>query len=339
MTEGVHADPSAPGLAPAAANAAAALAPAAGTPPAAGLSLAGRFFDSDVFASFKRSKTTMVAAFLTVLFFAAAILAGVLSPQDPFDPAQLDLLNSRLPPVWEAEGQMPFLLGSDEQGRDILSAILHGLRISLLVGFLGVAFSAVLGITLGLVAGYVGGAVDTVIMRVADVQLTFPAILIALLVDGVVKSALGGQLAAQTMLSVLVFSIGLSFWVQYARTVRGSVMVEKNKDYIAAARLIGLSPPVIMVRHVLPNVLGPVLVIATINLALAIITEATLSFLGSGMPETMPSLGTLIRIGNNYLFSGEWWMVAFPGLALATLVLAINLLGDWLRDALNPRLR
>jgi peptide/nickel transport system permease protein len=176
-------------------------------------------------------------------------------------------------------------------------------------------------------------------MRVADVQLTFPAILIALLVDGVVKSALGGQLAAQTMLSVLVFSIGLSFWVQYARTVRGSVMVEKNKDYIAAARLIGLSPPVIMVRHVLPNVLGPVLVIATINLALAIITEATLSFLGSGMPETMPSLGTLIRIGNNYLFSGEWWMVAFPGLALATLVLAINLLGDWLRDALNPRLR
>jgi peptide/nickel transport system permease protein len=338
----VHAsptDPSAPGIAPAAAAAAAALAPAAGTPPAAGLSLAGRFLDSDVWASFKRSKTTMVAALLTFLFFAAAILAGVLSPQDPFDPAQLDLLNSRLPPVWEAEGQMPFLLGSDEQGRDILSAILHGLRISLLVGFLGVAFSAALGITLGLVAGYVGGAVDTVIMRVADVQLTFPAILIALLVDGVVKSALGGQLAAQTMLSVLVFSIGLSFWVQYARTVRGSVMVEKNKDYIAAARLIGLPPPVIMVRHVLPNVLGPVLVIATINLALAIITEATLSFLGSGMPETMPSLGTLIRIGNNYLFSGEWWMVAFPGVALATLVLAINLLGDWLRDALNPRLR
>jgi peptide/nickel transport system permease protein len=202
-----------------------------------------------------------------------------------------------------------------------------------------VAFSATLGIGLGLIAGYVGGTVDTIIMRIADVQLTFPAILIALLIDGVVKSILGGQLDATTILAVLVFSIGLSFWVQYARTVRSSVMVEKNKDYVAAARLIGLPAPAIMARHVLPNVMGPVLVIATINLALAVITEATLSFLGSGMPETMPSLGTLIRIGNNYLFSGEWWMVAFPGIALAALVLAINLLGDWLRDALNPRLR
>jgi len=230
-------------------------------------------------------------------------------------------------------------LGTDEQGRDVLSAILYGLRISLLVGILGVAFSATLGIGLGLIAGYVGGAIDTIVMRIADVQLTFPAILIALLIDGVVKSILGGQLDAATVLAVLVFSIGLSFWVQYARTVRGSVMVEKNKDYVAAARLIGLPAPAIMARHVLPNVMGPVLVIATINLALAVITEATLSFLGAGMPETMPSLGTLIRIGNNYLFSGEWWMVAFPGIALAALVLAINLLGDWLRDALNPRLR
>ncbi|RDI61222.1 peptide/nickel transport system permease protein [Microvirga subterranea] len=299
----------------------------------------GRFLDSDVWASFKRSKLTMAAAFLTVLFLAAAVSAGFLAPQDPFDPAQLDLLNSRLPPLWDAEGQSPFVFGTDEQGRDIFSAILYGLRISLAVGFLGVAFSATLGITLGLLAGYFGGTVDAIIMRVADVQLTFPAILIALLVDGVVKSVLGGQLDAATTLAVLVFSIGLSFWVQYARTVRGSVMVEKNKDYIAAARLIGLPAPVIMFRHVLPNVLGPVLVIATINLALAIITEATLSFLGTGMPETMPSLGTLIRIGNNYLFSGEWWIVAFPGVALALLVLSINLLGDWLRDALNPRLR
>jgi peptide/nickel transport system permease protein len=299
----------------------------------------GRFLDSDIWASFKRSKLTMAAAFVTVLFMAAAVLAGLIASQDPFDPAQLDLLNSRLPPLWEAEGQAPFLLGTDEQGRDIFSAILYGLRISLAVGFLGVAFSATLGIALGLIAGYVGGTTDAVIMRIADVQLTFPAILIALLVDGVVKSVLGGQLDGVTTLSVLVFSIGLSFWVQYARTVRGSVMVEKNKDYIAAARLIGLPAPVIMFRHVLPNVLGPVLVIATINLALAIITEATLSFLGTGMPETMPSLGTLIRIGNNYLFSGEWWIVAFPGIALALLVLAINLLGDWLRDALNPKLR
>jgi peptide/nickel transport system permease protein len=307
--------------------------------PDAPVSLTGRFFDSDVWASFRRSKLTIAAAIVTVLFFALAILAGVLSAQDPFDPAQLELMNSRIPPIWSEEGQMPYVLGTDEQGRDILSAIFYGLRISLLVGFLGVAFSAVLGIGLGLIAGYFGGVIDTVIMRIADVQLTFPAILIALLVDGVAKAVLGGQLDPMTTLSVLVFSIGLSFWVQYARTVRGSVMVEKGKDYIAAARLIGLPPPVIMVRHILPNVLGPVLVIATINLALAIITEATLSFLGSGMPETMPSLGTLIRIGNNYLFSGEWWIVAFPGIALAVLVLAINLLGDWLRDALNPRLR
>lgn len=311
-------------------------APSASSEPSSWL---GRFLDGDVWASFKRSKLTMAAAFLTVLFLAVAALAGFLAPQDPFDPAQLDLLNSRLPPLWDAEGQAPFIFGTDEQGRDIFSAILYGLRISLAVGFLGVAFSATLGITLGLVAGYLGGTIDAIIMRVADVQLTFPAILIALLVDGVVKSVLGGQLDAATTLAVLVFSIGLSFWVQYARTVRGSVMVEKNKDYIAAARLIGLPAPVIMFRHVLPNVMGPVLVIATINLALAIITEATLSFLGTGMPETMPSLGTLIRIGNNYLFSGEWWIVAFPGVALALLVLSINLLGDWLRDALNPRLR
>src|SRR5918994_338737 len=282
---------------------------------------------------------TRVAAAVTVLFFLLAILAPLMAVQNPFDPAQLQLMNSRISPLWTADGQSPFLLGTDEQGRDVFSAILYGLRISLAVGVLGVIFAGTLGITLGLIAGYVGGAVDGLIMRIADVQLTFPAILIALLVNGVAKSVFGNRLDAMSTLAVLVVAIGLSFWVQYARTVRGSVMVEKNKDYIAAARLIGLPTPVIMFRHVLPNVLGPVLVIATINLALAVITEATLSFLGTGMPETMPSLGTLIRIGNNYLFSGEWWMVAFPGIALAALVLAINLVGDWLRDALNPRLR
>jgi peptide/nickel transport system permease protein len=248
-------------------------------------------------------------------------------------------MNSRIAPLWTADGQSPFLLGTDEQGRDMLSAILYGLRISLVVGVLGVLVSGALGIVLGLTAGYFGGAIDSLIMRVADVQLTFPAILIALLVNGVAKSVFGDRLDAMSMLIVLVVAIGLSFWVQYARTVRGSVLVEKNKDYVAAAQLIGLPAPVIMMRHVLPNTMGPVLVIATINLALAIITEATLSFLGSGMPDTMPSLGTLIRIGNNYLFAGEWWIVAFPGLALAILILSINLLGDWLRDALNPKLR
>jgi peptide/nickel transport system permease protein len=299
----------------------------------------GRMAESDLFYSFRRSRLTMVAATVTLAFFLLAIFASLLAVQNPFDPAELQLINSRIAPIWTADGQSPFLLGTDEQGRDVFSAILYGLRISLTVGVLGVLFSGTLGITLGLIAGYVGGAVDGLIMRVADVQLTFPAILIALLVDGVAKSIFGNRLDALSTLLVLVFAIGLSFWVQYARTVRGSVMVEKNKDYVAAAQLIGLPAPVIMLRHVLPNAMGPILVIATINLALAIITEATLSFLGSGMPETMPSLGTLIRIGNNYLFSGEWWIVAFPGFALAALILSINLLGDWLRDALNPKLR
>ena len=301
--------------------------------------LLGKIIDSDIFYSFRQSKLTMVAAAVTAIFFLLALFASLLAVQNPFDPSQLELINSRISPLWTADGQSPFLLGTDEQGRDVFSAILYGLRISLLVGVLGVSFSAMLGITLGLIAGYVGGAVDGLIMRIADVQLTFPAILIALLVNGVVKSVLGNRLDAMTTLAVLVFAIGLSFWVQYARTVRGSVMVEKNKDYVAAAQLIGLPAPVIMVRHVLPNTLGPILVIVTINLALAIITEATLSFLGSGMPDTMPSLGTLIRIGNNYLFAGEWWIVAFRGIALATLILSINLLGDWLRDALNPKLQ
>lgn len=302
-------------------------------------SLLVRAIDSDIFYSFRCSKMTMVAAFVTVVFFLLAIFATWLAVQNPFDPAQLELINSRIAPLWTADGQSPFLLGTDEQGRDVLSAILYGLRVSLTVGVLGVAFAAVLGISLGLIAGYFGGWIDTLIMRIADVQLTFPAILIALLIDGVVKSALGNHLDSTTTLLVLVVAIGLSFWVQYARTVRGSVMVEKNRDYVAAAQLIGLPARVIMIRHVLPNTMGPILVIATINLALAIITEATLSFLGSGMPDTMPSLGTLIRIGNNYLFSGEWWVVIFPGLALASLILSINLLGDWLRDALNPKLR
>jgi len=298
-----------------------------------------RALDSDIFYSFRRSRMTMVAAVITVLFFLLAIFASWLAVQNPFDPAQLQLLNSRISPLWTADGQSPFLLGTDEQGRDVLSAILYGLRISLTVGVLGMLLAATLGIALGLIAGYVGGAVDSVIMRIADVQLTFPAILIALMVNGIAKSMFGNKLDAMSMLIVLVLAIGLSFWVQYARTVRGSVMVEKSKDYVAAAQLIGLPASKIMLRHVLPNAMGPVLVIATINLALAILTEATLSFLGAGMPETMPSLGTLIRIGNNYLFAGEWWIVAFPGIALAGLILSINLLGDWLRDALNPKLR
>ncbi|MGV7033317.1 ABC transporter permease [Methylobacterium symbioticum] len=298
-----------------------------------------RFLGSDLWLNFRRSKLAIGAFAVTLLMFGLAFAAPWISPQNPYDPAQLELLNSNLPPLWNPDGQSPFLLGTDDQGRDVLSAVLYGLRLSLIVGMLGVVVSGFLGIGLGLVAGYFGGALDTVIMRVADVQLTFPAILIALVVDGVAKASFGSALDTNATILLIVVSIGLSFWVQYARTVRSSVMVERSKDYVQAARLIGLSSPVIMVRHVLPNVTGPVFVIATINLALAIITEATLSFLGTGLPETMPSLGTLIRTGNRFLFSGEWWVVAFPGIALAGLVLAINLLGDWLRDALNPKLQ
>ena len=299
----------------------------------------GRVRDSDLLASFLSSKVTVLAGVLTLTFFLAAALAPLVAPTNPFDPASNFLIDSLNPPRFVAGGDARFFLGTDDQGRDLWSAILYGLRVSLLIGFFGVLLGGAIGITLGLIAGYAGGRIDSIIMRIADVQLTFPAILIALLVDGVVQALLKGQNREETAFGILVVSIGLSFWVQYARTVRGSTLVEKNRDYVQAARLIGLSPARILARHILPNVMGPVLVIATINLALAIITEATLSFLGVGLPPTQPSLGTLIRIGQNFLFSGEWWIVTFPSITLAALVLAVNLLGDWLRDALNPRLK
>ena len=298
-----------------------------------------RMIDSDLFYSFTRSKLVMLSALITVLFFIGAYGAPLLAPHNPFDLASLNLSDGFKPPFWQEGGDLSFLLGTDDQGRDILSTIMYGSRTSLSVGFLAVLFAMVLGIGLGLIAGYMGGAADAFIMRVADVQLSFPAILIAMLVDGVTRSVMGSDKHSQAALTVLIVSIGLSYWVQYARTVRGSVLVEKNKEYVQAARVIGLPGPLIVIRHVLPNVMGPVLVIATINLALAVITEATLSFLGVGLPPTQPSLGTLINTGQQFLLSGEWWITIFPGAALAILVLSVNLLGDWLRDALNPRLR
>jgi len=298
-----------------------------------------RFFDGDIWYSFTCSPVVMVSAAITLLFVVSAAFAPLVAPHDPFDLASIDLLDSFIPPVWSAEGDPRFLLGTDDQGRGILSTIIYGSRISLGVGFASVLFAMVLGITLGLVSGYFGGTVDAIIMRIADVQLTFPAILIALLIDGLARAVLPRDFHSEVWFYVLVLAIGLSFWVQYARTVRGSAMVERNKEYVQAARVIGIPPVLIMIRHVLPNVMGPVLVIATINLAIAVITEATLSFLGVGVPLTSPSLGTLIRVGNDFLFSGEWWITIFPGAALAILVLAVNLLGDWLRDALNPKLR
>ena len=298
-----------------------------------------RFFDSDVFYSFRRSPVTVLAFLVTVIFFVGAFAAPILAPYNTNDVATLDLMDAFLPPAWMEDGSSKHLLGTDDQGRDVLSAIMFGTQVSLIVGFMSVILSVVIGVGLGLISGYVGGRTDHMIMRLADVQLSFPAVLVALLLFGFAKAVLPREVQEDAAIYVLVIAIGLSNWVQFARTVRGSTMVEKNKEYVQAARVIGRSPVAIMIRHVLPNVMGPVLVIATISLALAIITEATLSFLGVGVPPTQPSLGTLIRFGNNFLFSGEWWMTIFPGLALVILALAVNLLGDWMRDALNPKLR
>jgi peptide/nickel transport system permease protein len=296
-------------------------------------------WDGDVAWSFRRSPVAIASGLVLAVCLAGALLAPWIAPHNPFDLRTLDLKDALLPPAWQDGGQAGYALGTDDQGRDVLSAIMFGARISLLVGLASVALAVVTGVALGLVAGYVGGRVDAFIMRVADVQLSFPAILIALLIDGVARAALPRDVHADAALLVLVLAIGLSNWVQYARTVRGSTMVEKNKEYIQAARVIGVSALGVMRQHLLPNVLGPVLVLATINIATAIITEATLSFLGVGVPPTQPSLGTLIRVGNDFLFSGEWWITIFPGVALVVMVLSINLLGDWLRDALNPKLR
>jgi peptide/nickel transport system permease protein len=312
---------------------------AAGTIASARRGRLAAFLDSDLLHSFLRSRLVVLAALISGLIVGAAVLAPLIAPHDPYDLKSLSLLDANTPPAWEKGGDPNFLLGTDDQGRDILSTILYGTRSSLAIGLCSILLASALGLSLGLWAGYVGGRVDTVIMRIADVQLTFPAILTALLIDGVALAILRHHTVEGGKFSILVLAIGLSFWVQYARTVRGVTLVERNKEYVEAARLIGIGSLKIMFQHILPNVLGPVLVIATINLALAIITEATLSFLGVGLPPTEPSLGTMIQVGNKYLFSGSWWMVAFPGLTLALLALAVNLLGDWLRDALNPKLR
>ncbi len=296
-------------------------------------------WDSDVAWSYRRSPVAIVSSVVLAICVLAALFAPWLAPKHPYDLASLNLLDALSPPAWEAGAKPGFLLGTDDQGRDVLSTIMFGARVSLFVGIASVALAVVVGVGLGLVAGYVGGRTDAAIMRVADVQLSFPAILIALLIDGVARAVLPHESHGELAIAVLILAIAASNWVQYARTVRGSTMVEKSKEYVQAARVIGVAPMGIMRRHLLPNVLGPVLVLATINIATAIVIEATLSFLGVGVPPTQPSLGTLIRIGNDFLFSGEWWITVFPGAALVIIVLSINLLGDWLRDALNPKLR
>jgi peptide/nickel transport system permease protein len=296
------------------------------------------FFDGDVWHSFRNSPVAMLAAAIALVCLVCALFAEFVAPHNPFDLATLELMDSLKPPAWVDGGEAKYRLGTDGQGRDILSALMYGARISLLVGIASVLLSILIGVSLGLLAGFVGGRTDAFIMRICDVMLSFPSILVALMISGVGRSLFPH---APDMLAfvVLVLAIALTGWVQYARTVRGSTLVERNKEYVQAARVIGVGSLRIMRRHVLPNVLGPVLVLATIQVASAIITEATLSFLGVGVPATSPSLGTLIRNGNDYLFSGEWWITAWPSLTLVLITLSVNLLGDWLRDALNPRLR
>jgi peptide/nickel transport system permease protein len=297
-----------------------------------------RWLDSDLWYDFRTSPAAVIAASIAFACVFCAVFAGWVAPHDPFDLAALELGDARLPPAWLDSGSAKYLLGTDDQGRDILSALLYGARISLAVGVASVLLSTVIGVALGLVSGFVGGRTDAVIMRICDVMLSFPSILVALLIDGVGR-ALFPDAHETLAFGVLILAIALPGWVPYARTVRGSTMVERQKEYVQAARVIGVAPARIMRRHVLPNVMGPVLVLATIQVATAIITEATLSFLGVGVPPTSPSLGTLIRVGNDFLFSGEWWITIFPGAMLVLIALSVNLLGDWLRDALNPRLR
>ena len=297
------------------------------------------FKDNDVVWSFINSPGAMIAAAVTVFLILACILAPIIAPFDPFDPSQISLWDGKLPPAWIEGGQSQYFLGTDNQGRDMLSTILYGGRLSILVGLAAVCLGMVLGVTLGVISGYVGGVTDAVIMRIADVQLTIPGILLAILINGVGRAFLPLELRQEFAVYVVIIAIGLTDWPQFARVARGATMVEANKEYVQSARIIGLPAWLIMIRHVLPNTLRPVLVIATIGLALAIIAEATLSFLGQGIPPTTPSLGTLIRVGNEYLFSGLWWITLFPAVALVVLVFAVNLLGDWMRDALNPKLR
>ena len=297
-----------------------------------------RWWDSDVGHSFRTSPTAIVAAAIAFVCVFCALFAHWVAPHNPLDLTTLELSDARLPPAWMENGSARYLLGTDDQGRDILSALMYGARISLVVGIVSVLISVVVGVLLGLIAGFKGGWIDAFLMRLCDVMLSFPAILVALLIAGVGR-AMFPNANESLAFGVLIVAISLTGWVQYARTVRGSTMVERGKEYVQAARVTGVSNWRIMVKHVLPNVLGPVMVLATIQVATAIITEATLSFLGVGVPPTSPSLGTLIRVGNDYLFSGEWWITIFPGVMLVLIALSVNLLGDWLRDALNPRLR
>lgn len=298
-----------------------------------------RLKEHELWFSFTRRPSAVFALSLLCLIVLSSLLAPWITPQNPYDLASLDLMNSELPPLWLDGGSWPYVLGTDVQGRDLYSAILYGSRTSLIIGFLSVLLALVIGLTLGLIAGYVGGWLDNALMRLGDILLSMPFILIAILISAMAAQSLPSDLRESLAALILVIAIAVPSWVQYARTVRASTMVEKGKEYVMAARLIKVRSWRILLHHILPNTLTPIMVAATLNFGLAILSEATLSFLGVGMPPDQPSLGTLIRIGNQYLFSGLWWIVLFPSLQLCLIVLSVNMIGDWLRDALNPKLR
>ena len=295
--------------------------------------------ENELLYLFLNNRVAQIAAIVAILSLGSAALASFIAPTNPYDLASIDIMDSLMPPVWSEGSDNRFLIGTDDQGRDLFSAILYGTRLSLLVGLLSIGFASVLGVSLGLMAGYLGGRFDAIVMRIADIQLSLPAILTALLIDGVARGILPAGQRDNLMIFVLTLAIGLSLWVNFARTVRASTFVERNKEYVQASLIIGMHPLRIMVKQILPNIMGPILVILTVDLAVAILLEATLSFLGVGVPPNQPSLGTLIRIGTEYMFSGEWWIVIFPSAMLIVMIIAINILGDFLRDALNPRLR
>ena len=298
-----------------------------------------KIIKNDIGYSFVKSKIAVISTIVFLTILICSTFAELIAPYNPFDPVTVSLLDAFAPPVWVEGGSANFVLGTDQQGRDMLSTIIYGSRISLIVGFASILFAMSLGTFLGVTSGFFGGRYEIIVMRFTDVQLTIPSILMALLVDGIARGFISKSLHNDMAIYVLIFAIGISEWPQFARVTRAATLVEKNKEYILASRIIGLSNFLIMFKHILPNILRPVLVIFTIGLALAIITESTLSFLGVGVPPTTPSLGTLIRFGNDFLFSGEWWITFFPAIFLVVLALSINLLGDWMRDALNPKLK
>ncbi|PSU67753.1 ABC transporter permease [Photobacterium phosphoreum] len=297
-----------------------------------------RFKNSDIVYYFLKDKVAMVCFAIFLSFATAALFAPFIAPTNPYDLSSIDIMDSELPPAWMADGDQQFALGTDDQGRDIYSTILYGMRLSLTIGLLAVALQLTLGVTIGLAAGYFGGRIDSLLMRIADVQLSFSTMMVAIIVSAIFRTALGAETYAQYAVIMLVVIIGFAEWPQYARTVRASVLAEKNKEYVEAAKIMGFRAPRIMFRHILPNCLSPILVISTVQVANAIMSEAALSFLGLGLPVDQPSLGSLISIGFNYIFSGSWWITVFPGIVLITLVLVINLLGDWLRDVFNPKI-